>query len=300
MLIKLATEGPDKLYQNIASRECDDPANPDYVEADEPPHLEIVYSVPASTTTTMPVSSSSSSSSTFIADTDNHDHVTTDNIQQHVITGADNYDNGAADNVQQHLVDHTDNHDNCRVPTARRFCQLFISYGKFFMVRRATIYAMVLAAALICSAVSNVEAAELKVGASWPGMPYLNIQAAIDAAATTGDEIWVEQGTYALTAMINVNKKVSIYGGFTGSETLRSQRNWVTNVTTVDGQNTVGCFNATADATIDGFTITRGYKNTGGGDDEKGGGIFNGDVLLSSPPADAPDLTVANCIFYRK
>jgi hypothetical protein len=64
ILIKLATEGPDKLYQSIASRECDDPANPDYVEADEPPHLEIVYSVPASTTTTMPVSSSSSSSST--------------------------------------------------------------------------------------------------------------------------------------------------------------------------------------------------------------------------------------------
>ena len=43
ILIKLATEGPDKLYQNIASRECDDPSNPDYVEADEPPRLEITY-----------------------------------------------------------------------------------------------------------------------------------------------------------------------------------------------------------------------------------------------------------------
>ena len=157
---------------------------------------------------------------------------------------------------------------------------------------------MVLAAALICSAVSNVEAAILPVGTHWSGTQYADIQSAINAA-TAGDEIWVEKGTYALSSMITVNKAILLYGGFTGSETLRSQRNWVTNVTTVDGQNTVGCFNTTADATIDGFTITRGYKNTGGGDDEKGGGIFNGDVLLSSPPADAPDLTVANCIFYR-
>jgi hypothetical protein len=65
ILIKLATEGPDKLYQNIASRECDDTSNPDYVEADEPPRLEITYAVPASTTTTeLPVSSSSSSTTT--------------------------------------------------------------------------------------------------------------------------------------------------------------------------------------------------------------------------------------------
>ncbi len=41
ILIKLAAEGPDKLYQNIASRECDDTSNPNYVEADEPPRLEI-------------------------------------------------------------------------------------------------------------------------------------------------------------------------------------------------------------------------------------------------------------------
>ena len=42
VLIKLTTEGPDKLYQHIASRECDDASNPNYVEADEPPRLEII------------------------------------------------------------------------------------------------------------------------------------------------------------------------------------------------------------------------------------------------------------------
>jgi hypothetical protein len=42
VLIKLTTEGPTKLYQHIASRECDDTSHPNYVAADEPPRLEIV------------------------------------------------------------------------------------------------------------------------------------------------------------------------------------------------------------------------------------------------------------------
>jgi len=58
ILIKLATEGPDKLYQSIASRECDDPSNSDYVAADEPPRLEIAYPTAVSTTTVMPATTS--------------------------------------------------------------------------------------------------------------------------------------------------------------------------------------------------------------------------------------------------
>ena len=53
ILLKLAIEGPDKLYNNIASRECDNISNPDYVEADEPPSLEIIYAASSSTTTTI-------------------------------------------------------------------------------------------------------------------------------------------------------------------------------------------------------------------------------------------------------
>jgi len=53
ILLKLAIEGPDKLYNNIASRECDNISNPDYVDADEPPSLEIIYAASSSTTTTI-------------------------------------------------------------------------------------------------------------------------------------------------------------------------------------------------------------------------------------------------------
>lgn len=61
ILMKLSTEGADKLYQNIASRECDNESNLDYIEADEPPRLEIVYSLPPSTTTSSTVSTTTTS-----------------------------------------------------------------------------------------------------------------------------------------------------------------------------------------------------------------------------------------------
>jgi len=136
----------------------------------------------------------------------------------------------------------------------------------------------------------TAQAAELKVGAGWPGSPYLTIQAAIDAAAPTGDEIWVEKGTYTLASTITVGKSVSIYGGFDCAETLRAERDPAANVTIVDGNNSVGCFLVTSTVTIDGFTITKGYNDallTNGG-----GAIANG-----IDAGAAGYLTAANCIF---
>ena len=74
-------------------------------------------------------------------------------------------------------------------------------------------------------------------GVSWISA-FDSIQEAIDAA-NDDDEIWVKEGTYALTEQINVNKSVSIYGGFDGTEDNLNLRDWENNVTTVDGQDTV-------------------------------------------------------------
>ena len=71
-----------------------------------------------------------------------------------------------------------------------------------------------------------------------------------------------------------------MYAGFNGSESQRDQRDWVNNITTVDGKDTVQCFHVTTDATIDGFTITHGYT-------DRGGGMFN----------DSCSPLVANCTF---
>jgi hypothetical protein len=119
-------------------------------------------------------------------------------------------------------------------------------------------------------------------GTIWPEA-LKTIQEAIDASIG-GDEIWVKMGTYALSATINVTKPVSIYGGFAGWETQERQRDWQTNITTIDGQDTVRCFNVSADAVFDGVTIARGYPSLGG---HWGGGIFN----------DNCNPTFINCIF---
>jgi len=144
-------------------------------------------------------------------------------------------------------------------------------------------------------------------GKSWQ-TAFKTIQEAIDAVATDEDEIWVKKGTYALTAAVQVDESVPIYGGFVGTEDSRDDRNWQTNETTVNGGGTVTCFHVTADATIDGFTITNESAADGGGiniDNDSspnstnctfsentassyGGGIYNGQD--SSP-------TIVNCIF---
>src|SRR5947209_5116367 len=54
------------------------------------------------------------------------------------------------------------------------------------------------------------------------------IQAAINSASQ-GDQIWVKKGTYLEYPVLA--PKLSIYGGFAGTETTRFQRNWVTNPT---------------------------------------------------------------------
>jgi len=114
---------------------------------------------------------------------------------------------------------------------------------------------------------------------------FRTIQAAIDAASKN-DEIWLKKGTYELSSPVNVDKAVAIYGGFTGGETQRDQRDYSSNVTTLDGQGSVyHCFYITADATLDGLTITGGNAN-GSSPDHVGGGIY---IYQSSP-------SITNCI----
>jgi predicted outer membrane repeat protein len=112
-------------------------------------------------------------------------------------------------------------------------------------------------------------------GTSW-GTAFDNIQDAINACSSTWmicmgptDQIWVKAGFYSLSNQINVNKYVAIYGGFNGTETSSSQRDWENNITLVNGNDSVRCFNITAHAIIDGFNIRRGRASSA-----NGGGIY--------------------------
>ena len=127
-------------------------------------------------------------------------------------------------------------------------------------------------------------------GTSWTNA-YTNLQSAL-AASSSGDEIWVAAGTYKpiagtdRTISFALKNGVALYGGFAGTETLRTQRNPVTNVTVLSGD--IGVAGSTADNSyhvvysestddttmLDGFTITAGNAN-GSSPLNNGGGLYN-------------------------
>ena len=118
-----------------------------------------------------------------------------------------------------------------------------------------------------------------------------DLQTALGQAGR-GDEIWVAAGTYKpdasgdRTATFQLKSGVAVYGGFAGTETLRSQRDWATHVTTLSGD--IGTAGAATDnsyhvvtgsgtdatAVLDGFTITGGNAD-GSAPHNSGGGMYN-------------------------
>ncbi len=110
--------------------------------------------------------------------------------------------------------------------------------------------------------------------------------------AVAGDEIWVAAGMYTpsvsgdRTATFQLQSGVAVYGGFAGIETLRSERDWATNVTVLSGDigtpndvtdnsyHVVTGSGADATAMLDGFTVTGGNAD-GSAPDNSGGGMYN-------------------------
>ncbi len=145
-------------------------------------------------------------------------------------------------------------------------------------------------------------------GTSWLNA-YNYLQDAL-AAASSGAEIWVAEGTYYPddgtgqidndpTSAFELKDGVSVYGGFNATETLLSQRDFSSYITTLDGdldQSVTTANNAyhivantsaqTSTAVLDGFTLTNGYANST--ETNKAGGAM---LNQSSSP------TINNCIF---
>jgi hypothetical protein len=123
-------------------------------------------------------------------------------------------------------------------------------------------------------------------GQSW-GMAFHSIHKAV-TCASSGDEIWVKEGTYYVNNYIWVNKAVRIYGGFSGSESQKSLRKWWQYTTKVDAQSTSLCWDVSANATIDGFTITNCA------------GEYGGAMMIVTPSGSSiVTATVSNCIFSK-
>ena len=122
--------------------------------------------------------------------------------------------------------------------------------------------------------------------------------------ALPGDEIWAAAGTYYpgppgnQQATFQLKDGVALYGGFSGIETSRSQRDWLANETILSGDidrnsfldagnayHVVNASDVSLAAVLDGFTITGG--NASGDIDLNGGGLYS----LSGSPS------LANLVF---
>jgi len=100
-------------------------------------------------------------------------------------------------------------------------------------------------------------------GTSWT-TAFNTIQAGVDAASTD-DEVWVAEGIYTGTGsnVVEMAEGVHLYGGFAATETQLVDRNLEQHQTIIDGENTRRGVTGANNATLDGFTITRGYAHNG-------------------------------------
>jgi len=87
-----------------------------------------------------------------------------------------------------------------------------------------------------------------------------SVQAAVDAAALSGEEVWVAAGRYPLAAPIELRNGSVVLGGFTGTESMASQRDPQTRVTVFDGQDAVQVVRMVdiVAARLDGVSVAHG------------------------------------------
>lgn len=127
-------------------------------------------------------------------------------------------------------------------------------------------------------------------GRSW-ATAFTKLEPAIETARTRfGGEVWVARGVYgedrSNVGTLRLRPTVNLYGGFSGGEVSRNQRDPLNNVTVIDGSTANGGLAAptvilgASNCTLDGFTIR-------GGNGQDGAGMLNIGV---SP-------RVLNCVF---
>ncbi len=147
---------------------------------------------------------------------------------------------------------------------------------------------------------------DMNAGTSWISA-FATLQQALNVAMPT-DEIWVAEGTYYpdegagavnndRTETFQLKSGVAIYGGFVGTESMFSERDWVLNPTILSGDidgdmdwtnnsyHVVNGSGTDGTAILDGFTVI--FGNADEDPNQFGGGMY---ISSGSP-------TILNCTF---
>lgn len=136
----------------------------------------------------------------------------------------------------------------------------------------------------------NASATGSNTGTSWTDA-YTSLQSALADINASTEEIWVAAGTYKPTSTtdrtiyFDIPDGANVYGGFNGTETQLGERDALNNITTLSGDIVSGSADTyhvvyfedvSASTLIDGFVITGGRADIGGGqfEEDNGGGIY--------------------------
>lgn len=119
--------------------------------------------------------------------------------------------------------------------------------------------------------VNCLNSSKVQSGKTWQES-FQSLQNALNNA-NSGDQIWVAKGKYYPSAddpsaSIQLKEKVSLYGGFSGSESTLGQRDYKNNTTILSGdigkgnktKNSITILKGADDAVLDGFTISDAYS----------------------------------------
>lgn len=112
-------------------------------------------------------------------------------------------------------------------------------------------------------------------GSSWANAtPHLNLAVSAAYAMPSKPEVWVAAGTYqndpTITNAFCMMPGINVYGGFAGNESSFESRNFNTNITILDGQNSqrviyqMDDYTEATAAVWDGFTIQNGKGSYNG------------------------------------
>ena len=144
-------------------------------------------------------------------------------------------------------------------------------------------------------------------GSTWANA-YTDLSVALSSERVFS-EVWVAEGTYLpgeiRSSFFLLPPNIGVYGGFSGSETSRDQRDSSAHLTILSGDigisndNSDNCFHVVVPSngsSLDGFRITGGYANKNYSDDDrgKGAGLWADEVNFS-----VNDCNFTNNISYQ-